>query len=98
MVKIMETLQKIIDKAENMKNEYNFITEKGCCVPSDEAPEDFLKRVWFDYCDRLAYLDEEGYIMLSIFGGEGPMDNIHDYERGDIFYKLYIKVIKVINK
>lgn len=85
------TLREIISEAKNLKNEYTIVKDCGTSSPSDEAPLDFLKRVFFDCYDRPAFLDEEGYIMLSIFGGAVPMDNIHDKERGDSYYKLYIR-------
>ena len=85
------TLREVVDGAKHLTNEYK--VGFGNDIPSDEEPKEFLNRVCHDYFDRLAYLDEKGYFMISIFCGEGEMDNIHDEKRGDHYYKFYIRDI-----
>lgn len=92
-----KTLKEIVAGAKHLKNEYRIHIgfNKGAKESklSDEDSKDFLDRVFHDYSDRPAFLDERGYIMLSIFGGEEEFDNIHNKERGDHYYKLYIRDI-----
>jgi hypothetical protein len=90
----MTTLKGLIDNTKELKNDYNVSdTPDKSFKASSEAPRDFLNRCFSDaYMDRPAYLDEEGYIMLSIFGRDGDVDNVHDVKH-DSYYKLYIKVV-----
>lgn len=90
-----KTLKEVVAGAKHLKNEYRIGFNKDAkeFKFSDEDPKDFLNRVFHDYSDRPAFLDEKGYIMLSIFGGEGDLDNIHNEERGDHYYQLYIRDI-----
>jgi hypothetical protein len=88
------TLGNIMNNVEAWKNDYK--VQKGSkFVQSTEAPEDFLKRVFPCYYNRPAFIDKEGYIQLSIFGGDGKMDNSHNEERGDSYHRLYIKVLSL---
>jgi hypothetical protein len=89
---MLRTLKDIIE-TKSLKNEYIVHYKDGAKRPSDEPPVDFLKRVFYDYMDRPACLDEKGFILLSTFAGEDPIDNIHDENRGDSYYQLSIKAI-----